>query len=62
MEEAADGHYNLALLAADRGFYPEAITEMRRYLYLTPNAPDARAAQDQMYRWEAAMAAPVGGN
>lgn len=54
----ADGHYNLGLLYGDLELYPEAITEMRRYLYLTPNAADARAVQDRIYEWEAAMAAP----
>lgn len=52
----ADGHYNLGLLYGDLELYPEAITEMRRYLYLTPNAQDARAVQDKIYEWEAAMA------
>lgn len=49
----ADGHYNLGLLYGDLELYPEAITEMRRYLYLTPNAKDARAVQDKTYEWEA---------
>lgn len=52
----ADGHYNLGLLYGDLELYPEAITEMRRYLYLTPNAQDARAVQDKIYEWEAVMA------
>lgn len=53
----ANGHYNLALLAGELGDHVEAITAMRRYLYLEPNAPDARAAQDQIYRWEALLPA-----
>lgn len=53
----ADGHYNLGLLYGELELYPEAITEMQRYLYLTPNASDARAVQDKIYEWEAAMAA-----
>jgi tetratricopeptide (TPR) repeat protein len=49
------GHYNLALIVGDLGDFTEAITEMRRYLYLEPNAADARAAQDQIYKWEALL-------
>ena len=51
----AFGHYNAALIAAELHNYTLAITEMRRYLYLQPNASDARAAQDQIYRWEALL-------
>ena len=54
----ASGHYNAALIAGQLENYALAITEMRRYLYLAPNAPDARAAQDQIYRWEALLAEP----
>ena len=54
----AEGHFNLGLLYGDLELFPEAITEMRRYLYLTPNASDARAVQDRVYEWEAALAAP----
>lgn len=50
------GHFNLSLLYEGLEFYPEAITEMRRYLYLLPNAPDARAAQDKIYEWEGKIA------
>jgi tetratricopeptide (TPR) repeat protein len=49
----ASGHYNLGLVYGDLELYPEAINEMRRYLYLSPQAADARAAQDQVYKWEA---------
>lgn len=52
----AEGHFNLGLLYGDLELYPEAITEMRRYLYLTPSAQDARAVQDKIYEWEAALA------
>jgi|CXWL01.1.fsa_nt_gi hypothetical protein len=50
-----EGHFNLGLLYGELELYPEAITEMRRYLYLAPNAPDVRAVQDRIYEWEAAM-------
>ena len=55
----AEGHFNLGLLYGELELYPEAITEMRRYLYLAPNAPDARAVQDRIYEWEAAMGPAV---
>ncbi|MDX2276670.1 MAG: hypothetical protein NW206_14560 [Hyphomonadaceae bacterium] len=55
----AEGRFNLGLLYGELELYPEAITEMRRYLYLAPNAPDARAVQDRIYEWEAAMAPGV---
>lgn len=48
----AEGHFNRALLLADRNLFPWAIAGMKRYLELAPNAPDARAAQDQIYEWE----------
>lgn len=47
-----EGHFNLALLYGDLEFYADAINAMRRYLYLVPDAPDARAAQDKIYEWE----------
>ena len=50
------GHFNLSLLYEGLELYPEAITEMRRYLYLLPGAPDARAAQDKIYEWEGKIA------
>jgi len=53
----AQGHYNLALVYGSLELYPEAITEMRRYLYLDPSAADARAAKDQVYGWEALLPA-----
>ncbi len=55
MPDWALGHYNLALIAASLSRYDEAVAEMQRYLYVEPNAPDARAAQDQIYRWEALL-------
>lgn len=54
-----DGHFNLALLYGELELYPEAITEMRRHLYLTPNAPEQRAAQDKVYEWEALLSASL---
>lgn len=51
----ADGHYNLALVYAQLELVPEAIVEMRRFLYLKSDAEDARAVQDQIYAWEALL-------
>jgi hypothetical protein len=33
--------------------YNRAIEHMKDYLMLVPDAPNARAAQDQIYKWEA---------
>ncbi|HUR42055.1 MAG TPA: hypothetical protein VM240_12900 [Verrucomicrobiae bacterium] len=48
------GHFNLALIYGELELYPEAMVEMKRYLYLAPQAADARAAKDKIYEWEAA--------
>ena len=56
-----EGHFNRAHLFAELNSYDEAIHEMKLYLMLVPDAPDARAAQDQTYAWETgevAVAAP----
>ena len=46
------GHFNVAILLGQMHFYDEAIDHMKKYLLLVPDAPNARAAQDQIYRWE----------
>jgi tetratricopeptide (TPR) repeat protein len=46
---------NQALLFVMVGQYDEAINRMKKYLKLVPDAPDARAAQDKIYEWEAMM-------
>lgn len=48
----AQGHFNRALLLAEKSRFREASTAMSKYLQLEPNAPDARAAQDKIYQWE----------
>ena len=45
-------HFNAALLLGDTGDYLFAIREMKRYLALAPQAPNAHVVQDQIYRWE----------
>jgi tetratricopeptide (TPR) repeat protein len=51
-----EGHFNRGLVLAEVKRYPEAIAEMKRFLALEPNHPQARAAQDQIYRWESVVA------
>ena len=46
-------YYNLALLLAQTQRFSKAIYNMKKYLMLVPEAPDARAAQDKIYEWEA---------
>lgn len=48
----AQGHFNRALLLAEKNRYREAAVAMNKYLLLEPNAPDARAAKDRIYQWE----------
>jgi tetratricopeptide (TPR) repeat protein len=50
----ATGRFNRALLLAETGQYREAAGEMKRFLVLAPESPDARVAQDRIYQWEAA--------
>jgi ankyrin repeat protein len=47
-----DGHFNRALILGELSRYEEAVREMKRYLLLAPDAPDARDAQDRIYQWE----------
>jgi len=47
-----EGHFNRAIVLSETGQYATAIVEMKRYLLLVPDAPDARAAQDKIYEWE----------
>lgn len=49
------GHFNFALVLESLGDYELAIEEMQHYLALEPDAPNARAAQDGIYRWQARL-------
>ncbi len=51
-----EGHYDLALVLADKKQYRDAMGEMKRYLLLAPGGSEARTAQDKIYQWE--IAAP----
>ena len=46
------GHFNRAFILGEMKKYRDAMREMKMYLRLTPDAPDARAAQDKVYQWE----------
>lgn len=47
-----EGQFNAALMLGKIHYYDEAIEHMQHYLALVPNAPNARAAQDQIYVWQ----------
>lgn len=46
------GHYNRGLILGEMGTYEEAVVELKRYLKLEPDAPNARAVQLKIYEWE----------
>lgn len=43
---------SIAFIFAAIRNYQQAIVNMKKYLMLYPDAPDARAAQDKIYEWE----------
>jgi tetratricopeptide (TPR) repeat protein len=47
-----EGHFNRALILGEMQNFDSAMAEMKRYLILNPDAPDARQAQDKIYLWE----------
>jgi tetratricopeptide (TPR) repeat protein len=49
---AARLYYNCALINAELKNYPEAIRLMKIYLKASPDALDARAAKDEIIKWE----------
>jgi len=46
------GRFNRALVLGEIGDYEMAKREMKHYLQLVPDAPNARAAQEKIYDWE----------
>jgi hypothetical protein len=48
-----EGYYNYAVIAGLAEEYELAILNMKKYLLLLPNTPDAVTAQDKIYEWEA---------
>ncbi len=49
-----EGHYKRGLILAELERYGEGIDEMKKFLLLAPDAKEARAAQDNIYKWESA--------
>jgi len=47
-----EGYYNSAMVYAEIKLYNEASDRIKRYLELSPDAPDAKAARENMYIWE----------
>jgi hypothetical protein len=43
---------NCAVVLSETSDYDLAVREMKRYLLLAPSAPDAHAAQNNIYKWE----------
>lgn len=50
-----EGHFNQALILGESGCVEPAVAAMERYLALVPDAPDARAARDQIHVWKGRM-------
>lgn len=50
-----EGQFNAALLYGEINDYVNAVLHMRRYLELVPDAPDAKAARDQIAIWQSKM-------
>ena len=48
-------YFNTAMVYGELKRYPQAIRNMKTYILLAPKAPNARAAQDQTYKWEFKM-------
>lgn len=48
-------YFNTALVYGELKNYPGAIRYMNIYLQLAPDAPDARSAKDEIYKWELQM-------
>ena len=51
----AELYLNTATYYGELKKYPQAIRHIKIYLRLAPEAPDARAAKDQIYEWEFMM-------
>jgi regulator of sirC expression with transglutaminase-like and TPR domain len=47
-----EGHFNRGVVLGEMQQFDSAANEMKRYLMLRPDAPDARQAQDFIYAWE----------
>lgn len=49
------GQFNLAMLLGADHYYPPAITDMKKYLQLAPDASDAPSAKADIANWVASM-------
>ena len=49
----APGWYNAALISAELKDYAAAALDMKHYLILLPDAPDAAAVKEKLLLWEA---------
>ncbi len=47
-----EGHFNRALVLGEAGEHGNAAAEMKKYLMLVPDAPQARTARDKIREWE----------
>jgi tetratricopeptide (TPR) repeat protein len=48
-------YFNTAMIHGELKKYPKAVRYMKTYLNLAPEAPNARATKDQIYKWEFVM-------
>jgi hypothetical protein len=48
-------HFNLALLYGELETYGLAVLHMKRYLELSPDAPDVQSAREQMIIWQSKL-------
>ncbi|MGE5624482.1 MAG: tetratricopeptide repeat protein [Bacillota bacterium] len=51
----AEGRYQAALVEAQMGYYAVAVQDMKKYLLLSPNTPNAQAARNQILIWNGRM-------
>lgn len=47
-----ESYFNMALIASQLEDYPLAIFNMKKYLFLSPDAEESRKALDKIYEWE----------
>jgi tetratricopeptide (TPR) repeat protein len=47
-----EGQYNAGILCGELHEYEEGVDHLRRYLELTPDAPDTKAVRDKIIIWE----------
>jgi ankyrin repeat protein len=50
--ESPEIYYNLGMVQDKAGLYPDALNSLHKYLELSPNATDAQAVKDMIYKLE----------